>query len=307
MNAEAACDVSIIVASVREADTVRMTLESIYRAIDAYRGQAELLLVRDAVEGAESCPVPVRPGTTVLDTGGGRGSAVTRYLGIRAARGDILLFTDDDVLVPERWVQDLADGAARHGTSTGSILRRYDGFWALCDERIDRYRVAARDSGGRPKFLSFPNLGIRRDLLPDPPFELSACNKADDSELASLLRLAGVVLHVDSEIAVRAIYPSDYRAFLLRKVRHGMGLGRLRSRLGRQAWGELELGSLPTLVYRWVRLSEEITSGGSRTQRTLGLAANLAYCAALATATAWYSLLLPSRRGGGLPRSCGRP
>lgn len=271
-------EVSVIVAWGPGRD-ITDTLDSLRHAARIFDGAVEIVLVCDRPDGGASCTAdhPVRK----VQTGGGAGSALARLRGIEAAGGSILLFTDDDTLVPNGWIVDTVAAVRRYGTCTGAIHRRDDGFWARCDERIDAYRVAARDSAGAAKFVSFPNLGLRRELLPTPPFEPSTDNLADDSELACRLRLSGVPIHSDPAIAVSASYPINYWEFLRRKIRHGRGLGQLRARLGRAAWHRLELGSVPLLFWRWIRLSGEITAGGSMRERALGLLANLAYCTAL--------------------------
>jgi GT2 family glycosyltransferase len=71
-----------------------------------------------------------------------RGASRARNLGARCSRGDVLLFTDDDCVVPETWVRDhvdaLSDGAvdAAFGAVTG--LSRTDGADPTALSRLHR-------------------------------------------------------------------------------------------------------------------------------------------------------------------------
>lgn len=71
--------------------------ESLRRAVDSALQQGlkvEVLVVDDSVE--QSVPsIPV-PGVTVLRSGGGRGAAEARNIGMSAASGEFLAFLDDD-------------------------------------------------------------------------------------------------------------------------------------------------------------------------------------------------------------------
>jgi hypothetical protein len=290
---------SVILASARDWNKARTTVESVVASAAAYPGSCRLILVRDVAKTADNgiyhdAASFGEPAVTVLHTGGGCGSALTRYRGIRHADTEILLFTDDDTLVPRHWVTHMVQAASRHGTCTGNLKSRSSGFWELCDEKIDDYRIHARDRYGATKFASFPNFAIQRCLLPSPPYELSTNNLADDVDLACTLRLHGVAVHLDPSIVVSVDYPTSFRRFLLRKIRHGRGMGRLRIRLGRQTWMTLDLGRLRAMIPRWLVMSRQLCPHARPAQRVLLTVANVAYCVALlVTASA---SALPRRR-----------
>lgn len=275
--------VSVILPSARPYQQARTTVDSILMSASHYRDPVELILIRDTSLSDCAEPWPTSTGSVrilLIHTGGRIGSARCRYAGIAASSGPVLLFTDDDVLVPTDWIGHMVIAAQQHGTCTTPIRSRGDSFWERCDERIDHYRVHATDSAERVKFMSFPSFAIRRDLLPEQPFDNSSRNLADDVDFACNLRLSGIKLHVDSTIVVLARYPATYGAFVRRKIRHGLGVGRLRARLGHTRWQELEMGSTLTLIRRWVNLSGALTHR-QPIRRLMTLAANLAYCVAL--------------------------
>jgi hypothetical protein len=274
--------VSVVVASIRDYGTVATSIQALNVSLSQLPGPAEIVIVRDCAPG----PVPaewmsaadLHP-VRVIWTGRRSGSSFARRLGVDNAAYDTLLFTDDDVVVPPSWAARMALAVEEHGIVTGLIQSRTQGFFQKCDERIDHYRIAARSADGTVKFMSFPNLGITRTAFDSVSLDLSGGNRVDDIELACRLRLSGACPQlVDTEVAV--LYPSTYRSFIGRKIRHGIGMGRLRVQLGAAAWDRLELGHATQLLRRWIALSRQITPGAGAVRRLQVTSANIAYCLA---------------------------
>jgi GT2 family glycosyltransferase len=60
-----------------------------------------------------------------------RDANAARNAGVRAARGDPIIFVDDDVVAPSGWLAALTAGASRHrdaGCLGGAIRSRFEGF-----------------------------------------------------------------------------------------------------------------------------------------------------------------------------------
>jgi glycosyltransferase involved in cell wall biosynthesis len=98
----------------------------------------------------------------------GVGASRARNLGWREARGPVVAFTDDDCVVPERWLIDHRAALAEDGVavSCGPVtgLSRHGGS---ATEMHDPAALAARHQFGAPPWAvgHSANLAVRRDAL----------------------------------------------------------------------------------------------------------------------------------------------
>ena len=170
-------DASIIVCTYNRAESLRDTLRALHALKSPAKRNWEVVVVdnnsrdetRQAVEEF------------------GRGFARLRYLfeprqglsyarnhGLAAARGRILLFTDDDVAPEPDWVQRVLDGMSRTGClACGGFIapewespppawltERFHGFLAVRAERADTYRI---EGDMQPPFGA--NMAFRREVF----------------------------------------------------------------------------------------------------------------------------------------------
>lgn len=111
---------SVVIATHNRRDLLGRVADAIL-AQSLPRERYELIIVDDGSTdgtGALCAELAKRPGVRCLRQPN-RGAAAARNLGIRAAAGDIVAFTDDDCLVPPEWLERLADGYARHPEVVG--------------------------------------------------------------------------------------------------------------------------------------------------------------------------------------------
>lgn len=103
-----------------------------------------------------------------------QGLAFARNHGIGAARGELLLFTDDDVAPEPDWVQRILDGMQEHRCDAcGGFIApvwespppawltpRFHGFLAIRADRTDTYEIRAGDA---PPYGA--NMAFRRNVF----------------------------------------------------------------------------------------------------------------------------------------------
>lgn len=101
-------------------------------------------------EWVKRCAFP-RAKTVLSEPRPGKSRALNR--GIDAARGALLVFTDDDVAPAENWLAALADAAARHPSMTvfGGPIRadaEHVPDWIARSQNLQQLLLSAHDLGG---------------------------------------------------------------------------------------------------------------------------------------------------------------
>jgi glycosyltransferase involved in cell wall biosynthesis len=104
-------NISIIICTRNRAESLRQTLESVGKVSVPEGWNAELLVVDNGstdhtnavVNAARSSNVKVRHVNEPLP-----GLSNARNAGLREARGEIILFTDDDVRIPANWIEGMS-------------------------------------------------------------------------------------------------------------------------------------------------------------------------------------------------------
>lgn len=105
---------------------------------------------------------------------GTQGLSHARNHGIRAARGELILFTDDDVLPESDWLEKIADGIAAHRADACGgyiapiwetpppswLTERFYGFLAVRTDREDDYPI---ESASRAPFGA--NMAFRKSVF----------------------------------------------------------------------------------------------------------------------------------------------
>lgn len=222
--------VSVIVAARDAAATLPACLASI-RALDY--PSVEILVVDDGSTDATAA-VAEAHGARVLRAGG-RGASAARNVGARAARGDVLAFTDADCEVPPDWLRALVpplrlDGVVSAGgpqihvfPDAGLGSRAVRAFFACASAAADYTRTGgrAREVGHNAScnsvYLRAPLLaagGFREGLWP-----------AEDVDLDRRLTRAGHRCWFVPQAAVRHHRPGGIGWFRRMMRRYGRGQG----------------------------------------------------------------------------------
>jgi glycosyltransferase involved in cell wall biosynthesis len=220
-------DASIIIVTRNRAEDLRQTLAAM-NALEIPSGAAVELLVVDNGSTDGTAAVVAGCGLAHLQVrhvvepqpGQSRG----RNRGLAEARGNIVLFTDDDVRPPAGWIAGMcepildgrADAVAGGVTLAPRLLRPWmtttHRSWLASTEWLER---------GKPQSMVGANMAFSKKVLErvpefDPQVGPGALGFGDDGLFASQLLAAGFRIHDGVGIAVEHHFES--------------------SRLGREAW-----------------------------------------------------------------------
>lgn len=205
--------VSVIIPTYNRADVLRDNADSILaQHFDDY----ELIYVDDGStdetgailqEYAQEHEGKVRVLKTV---NGGPGPA--RDVGAGIARGEYLLFTDDDVVVPENWIGGMVE---HYGLHECDVLCGGIGPYELATpvERYLHYRMQISLGKKARRLAATPttNTLISRELfLRVGGFRNRSLPAVEDWELSYRLRAAGAHIHYDPAIAVVHRYQKEF-------------------------------------------------------------------------------------------------
>lgn len=277
--------ISIVIPTVRTDAQVRKNLESVARALTVFEGFKELVLMADRRIHAEDFLRDFASQYQFVrlhESEKKGGSANARLSALRKAKYDVILFTDDDCVVPLDWVQRMYESVVQHGIVTGNLSALDpDNIPSQVDAYVDQLRMQSIDERGETKYISFPNCGIHRTLLPEEPFSPSVLNTVEDIDLGCRLRLQGVSIHYDGSLVVQTEYPTSLSSLLKRKAKHAKGIAHLRAMLSYENRQHLGLAESPWgMLARWAGLS--LQSNLSLLQKMYMLLSSSMYCTALA-------------------------
>jgi len=108
--------VSVVIPTLNSAETLERCLTSIKANNTKYEYE---VIVVDAGSNDETIEIARKYAHKVLD---GMPSRINRNIGVEAARGEIICFTDSDCFVPEDWIDRLVDGLLRLNVKDNKIV-----------------------------------------------------------------------------------------------------------------------------------------------------------------------------------------
>ncbi|MFN2615744.1 MAG: glycosyltransferase family 2 protein [Thermoleophilaceae bacterium] len=189
---------SIVIPTVGRVAYLEVTLDSLASqdAAEPY----EVLVVDDAAADATR-PACERRGVRCLSHAERRGANAARNSGLREAKGELVLFIDDDVEVPPGWLGAYLEGARRYHESEafgGPIRPRLEGPTPRACGREDP-PITALDLGKEDRECEVvwsANMGARRSAFERVgDFDESLQGGGEEQEWLERLRGAGGRIH----------------------------------------------------------------------------------------------------------------
>jgi GT2 family glycosyltransferase len=105
------------------------------------------------------------PNMQYVSTGKNIGTGSAANLGMRSARGDYIIFTDDDCIAHREWAERLRDTLDREPIVAGAVVSPVSNFIKLCHHIAQFGPFTPGRKAGPISFIAGANMGFRRSVL----------------------------------------------------------------------------------------------------------------------------------------------
>jgi len=209
-------------------------------------GELEIVVVDDGSRDATAAIVREFPAVTLVQQANA-GPGAARNAGVRAASGDVVLFTDSDCVPAPSWAATMIDAFADPAVALvmgRSVTDRRSTYLAQVQEGSD---YVARDAGPVTKFNS-NNLGLRASVARALPFDGSLRIYGEDTDLGWRIVAAGYKTHYRPDAELEHRHDHTYRSFFREAYLQGWGAARLHYKHGKWVPRDLLFGVLALLA-----------------------------------------------------------
>ncbi|MEN6384956.1 MAG: glycosyltransferase, partial [Phycisphaerales bacterium] len=231
--------VSVVIPALNEEKVIRRCLES----IKAGTVQPEELFVVDGMSKDRTGEIAAQIGAKVLHNPE-RHAAGGRNVGILAAKGDVIVFTDADCIARSDWLEKI--------TATFSEQKDLDGLSGImlpCDSRspIELFwsRVMLQEILPYPAESCYikertmcgafitANCAYKRKLLLElKGFDVWFANNAEDVDLLWRALRHGARLQYRPDVVVSHSFPDNIKGMMKKNFRNGVSSSKLQKRYG---------------------------------------------------------------------------
>jgi len=122
-----------------------------------------------------------------------KGAAAARYKGEINAKGEIILMTDSDCIVPYNWVEEMIEPIIKNKAVAVQGLKKAAkiNYWTEYLVEEERRRFMERLKDNKVGMLDTANFAIKRDILKKIGYTNPAFYMVNDTELETRLKIKG--------------------------------------------------------------------------------------------------------------------
>lgn len=229
-------EISVIIPLGFGSDKLYFNLSSLFSS-NFPRDLFEVIIV-DQNSGDETLKIANKFPTRVFSSSKG-GNAAARNMGAEEARGDILCFTEPDIVVPSDWLTRISNFFDEHPDAEGvggpilpfshkNRIQKFGGERWLVDSGFPE-EVEVVKPGVMEGSLFTHNCAYRREaFISSGGFDESFVSSDEDIDLCWRLAAQGKTLIFDPSIILFHIFPETLQRLVTQYFKWGFGYPRLR-------------------------------------------------------------------------------
>ncbi|MDV2502789.1 MAG: glycosyltransferase family 2 protein [bacterium] len=185
---------SVIICTYNRAHLLKRVLRSLTKQ-SLPLNRFEVIVVDDGSQDdtAKLCDVMSRelPNFKYISLGTNSGKANACNAGIEKATGNHILFTDDDCIAANNWVERMNDALEQEAIVAGAIASPTGSYLKLCHNIAELHHFMPGQKEGQREFIAGANMGFRRSVLEELRGFGEGTDPVDDMELILRARTKG--------------------------------------------------------------------------------------------------------------------
>lgn len=192
--------ISIIICTYNRAALLQRTLRALTQQSLPLK-QFEVVVVDD---GSQDHTVAIcnqmrqeLPHLRYISTGTNVGLAQARNVGIEAAAGDYVLFTDDDCIPHRHWVACMGAVLEQRALVGGAVASPVTNYLKLCHNVAEFHEFMPHQQAGPKAYVAGANMGFRRAVLQELQGFQADLRTAQDMELFLRARAQGYEVYFE--------------------------------------------------------------------------------------------------------------
>jgi GT2 family glycosyltransferase len=197
--------VSVVICTYNRAQLLKRTLHSL--TLQTVRPeQFEIIVVDDgSVDETPEVCLQLRqdlPHMKYVSNGVNSGISCSRNKGIKSAEGEFILFTDDDCIANNDWVERMSAALEREPVVAGAVESSESNYIRLC-HNIAEFHPFIPGCKRRPvEFIAGANMGFRRSVLDELGGFDAKVKTAEDMEFILRARSKGYRIYLACDAIV---------------------------------------------------------------------------------------------------------
>jgi len=150
-----------------------------------------------------------------------RGIGASRNTGEKKAKGEIILMTDSDCIVPENWVESMIEAIKGYDAVQGFQEAVSNNYWSKYKQKISEEKYKNENMKNPLGKIDTKNFAIRKEVLRKIGFTSRKYFSGNDTYLSIKLTENNCKVRFVKDIRVKHFHATSFKKVFGRKIRWG--------------------------------------------------------------------------------------